>query len=99
MAAYQAATPNDDSVGDVWDDLEKMNDDVELLCEKLSAVELGSLSDALGGPGAVDEDVKSPICVEALASPCFLITYSSVATFLGLFISLNTIMVCAGVVC
>lgn len=67
MAAYQAATPNDNSVGDgVWDDLEKMNDDVELLCEKLSAVELGSLSDVLGGPGAVDEDIKSPICVEAL---------------------------------
>lgn len=68
MTAYQAATPNDNSVGDgVWDDLEKMNDDIELLCEALSLVELTSLSDALGGPAAVDEDDKSPICVEALA--------------------------------
>lgn len=32
MAAYQAANPNDDSVGNdaVWDDLEAMNDDVSL---------------------------------------------------------------------
>jgi hypothetical protein len=30
MAAYQSANPNDVSVGNnaVWDDLEKMNDDV-----------------------------------------------------------------------
>ena len=30
MAAYQAANPNDSSIGNdaVWDDLEKMNDDV-----------------------------------------------------------------------
>ena len=30
MAAYQAANPNDNSIGNdaVWDDLEKMNDDV-----------------------------------------------------------------------
>ncbi len=30
MAAYQSANPNDSSIGNdaVWDDLEKMNDDV-----------------------------------------------------------------------
>lgn len=56
MAAYQAASPNDSSESDgVWDDMEKMNDDVELLCEKLSAVELDSLSDALSVPDGLAE--------------------------------------------
>ena len=34
MAAYQAANPNDSSVGNdaVWDDLEKLNDDVSKAC-------------------------------------------------------------------
>ena len=33
MAAYQAANPNDNSIGNdaVWDDLEKMNDDVSIV--------------------------------------------------------------------
>lgn len=56
MAAYQAASPNDSSESDgVWDDMEKMNDDVELLCEKLSALELDSLSEALGCPEGLAE--------------------------------------------
>eukprot|EP00986_Skeletonema_menzelii_P011600 scaffold6046_cov158-Skeletonema_menzelii.AAC.4 len=56
MAAYQAASPNDSSDSDgVWDDMEKMNDDVELLCEKLSALELDSLSEALGCPDGLAE--------------------------------------------
>lgn len=56
MAAYQAASPNDSSDSDgVWDDMEKMNDDVELLCDKLSALELDSLSEALGGPDGLAE--------------------------------------------
>ena len=56
MSAYQAASPNDSSDSDgVWDDMEKMNDDVELLCDKLSALELDSLSSALGGPDGLAE--------------------------------------------
>jgi len=56
MAAYQKASPNDSSESDgVWDDMEKMNDDVELLCEKLSALELDSLSDALSSPDGLAE--------------------------------------------
>mmetsp|Transcript_1448 Transcript_1448/g.3013 ORF Transcript_1448/g.3013 Transcript_1448/m.3013 type:complete len:588 (+) Transcript_1448:3-1766(+) len=67
MTAYQAAITSDGSSGNdaVWDDLEKMNDDIELLCDKLSAMELGSLSDALGGANAVEDDGDG-ICVEAL---------------------------------
>ena len=58
MAAYQSANPNDGSVSDsaVWDDLEGMNDDIELLCDKLDAMELTSLNDLLGGAVAVSED-------------------------------------------
>ena len=58
MAAYQSANPNDGSVSDaaVWDDLEGMNDDIELLCDKLDAVELTSLNDVLGGAEAVSEE-------------------------------------------
>ena len=67
MTAYQAAIVSDGSSGNdsVWDDLEQMNDDVELLCDKLSHLELGSLSDALGGSNAAEEDGDG-ICVEAL---------------------------------
>lgn len=69
MSAYQAGNPNENSIGNgaVWDDMEKMNDDIELLCDKLSAVELTSLSDILGGPEAVEESSNVSICVEALA--------------------------------
>jgi len=69
MSAYQAANPNDSSVGNdaVWDDLEKMNDDIELLCDKLSVMELTSLNDILGGPEAVEEGSNTSVCVEALA--------------------------------
>jgi DnaJ family protein C protein 2 len=67
MTAYQAAIPNSESAGKVWDDLEQMNDDIELLCDKLSFLELNSLSDALGGAAAVEEDGNAPICVDALA--------------------------------
>ena len=69
MAAYQAANPNDSSIGNdaVWDDLEKMNDDIELLCDKLSAVELTSLNDILGGPEAVEEGSNTTVCVSALS--------------------------------
>lgn len=68
MTAYQAAIPNNESTGKdaVWDDLEQMNDDIELLCDKLSTVELNALSDALGGAAAVEEDGNAPICVDAL---------------------------------
>lgn len=66
MTAYQAAIPNPQSTGKVWDDLEQMNDDIELLCDKLSTLELNSLSDALGGAAAVEEDGAAPICVDAL---------------------------------
>jgi len=40
MAAYRASNPNDSSVGNdaVWDDLEKMNDDVSLALQKLLIV-------------------------------------------------------------
>lgn len=67
MTAYQAAIPNSDSTGKVWDDLEQMNDDIELLCDKLDTLELTQLSDALGGAAAVEEDSNTPICVDALA--------------------------------
>eukprot|EP00580_Thalassiosira_gravida_P018790 CAMPEP_0201670286 /NCGR_PEP_ID=MMETSP0494-20130426/26347_1 /ASSEMBLY_ACC=CAM_ASM_000839 /TAXON_ID=420259 /ORGANISM="Thalassiosira gravida, Strain GMp14c1" /LENGTH=674 /DNA_ID=CAMNT_0048151303 /DNA_START=60 /DNA_END=2084 /DNA_ORIENTATION=- len=69
MSAYQATNPNDNSIGNdaVWDDLEKMNDDIELLCDKLSVMELSSLNDILGGPEAVEEDSNASVCVEALA--------------------------------
>lgn len=67
MTAYQAAIPNADSAGKVWDDLEQMNDDIELLCDKLSTMELNALSDALGGAAAVEDDTNVPICVDALA--------------------------------
>ncbi|KAL9181374.1 hypothetical protein ACHAXT_010179 [Thalassiosira profunda] len=69
MAAYQASNPNDSSIGtdDPWDDLEKMNDDIELLCDKLSMMELTSLSDILGGPEAVEEGSNVSINVAALA--------------------------------
>lgn len=66
MTAYQSALPNDESTGKVWDDLEQMNDDIELLCDKLSALELNSLSDALGGASAVEEDGNTAICADAL---------------------------------
>ena len=68
MAAYQASNPNDSSIGtdDPWDDLEKMNDDIELLCDKLSVMELTSLSDILGGPEAVEEGSNVSINVAAL---------------------------------
>lgn len=69
MAAYQAANPNDSSVANdaVWDDLENMNDDIELLCDKLSVMELTALSDALGGPEVAEEAGNAAVCVEALA--------------------------------
>lgn len=69
MAAYQAGNPNDSSIGNgaVWDDLEKMNDDIELLCDKLSVMELTSLNDVMGGPEAVEEGSNTSVCVEALA--------------------------------
>jgi len=69
MAAYQAANPNDSSIGNdaVWDDLEKMNDDIELLCDKLSVMELTSLNDILGGPEAVEEGSNTTVCVSALS--------------------------------
>ena len=67
MTAYQAAIPNSDSTGKIWTDLEQMNDDVELLCEKLSTLELNSLSDVLGGAAAVEEGSNTPICSEALS--------------------------------
>ena len=70
MAAYQSANPNDGSVSDaaVWDDLEGMNDDIELLCDKLDAVELTSLNDVLGGAEAVSEEggPGNKVNVEAL---------------------------------
>ncbi|KAL3793144.1 hypothetical protein HJC23_005646 [Cyclotella cryptica] len=68
MTAYQAAIPNNESTGKdaVWDDLEQMNDDIELLCDKLSSVELNALSEVLGGSAAVEEDGNAPICVDAL---------------------------------
>jgi len=69
MAAFQASTTCDgsDTGNDAaWDDMEKMNDDVELLCDKLSAIELGSLSDALGGPAAMEADSGIKVHVEAL---------------------------------
>ena len=50
----------------VWDDLEQMNDDIELLCDKLSTVELNALSGALGGASAVEEDSNTPLCTDAL---------------------------------
>lgn len=69
MMAYRAGNPNDSSIGNnaVWDDLEKMNDDIELLCEKLSVIELASLNDVLGGPEAVEEGSGATVCREALA--------------------------------
>lgn len=67
MAAYQESIPNVESAGKVWADLEEMNDDIELLCDKLSTLELNSLSDALGGAAAVEEDSNTPICIDALA--------------------------------
>lgn len=69
MSAYQAGNPNDSSVGNdaVWDDLEAMNDDIELLCDKLSVLELTSLNDILGGPEAVEEGSNTSVCIEALA--------------------------------
>lgn len=66
MVAYQAANPNDSSVGNdaVWNDLEEMNDDIELLCDKLSALELTSLSDVLGGPEVVEEGSNVSVRVD-----------------------------------
>ncbi|KAL3802145.1 hypothetical protein ACHAW5_000230 [Stephanodiscus triporus] len=69
MAAYQSMNPNDSSeTGNdaVWDDLEKMNDDIELLSEKLSVTELTSLNDLLGGPEAAEEGSSAPVHVGAL---------------------------------
>lgn len=68
MAAYQSANPNDVSIGNnaVWDDLEKMNDDIELLSDKLSLMELNALNDLLGGPEAVEEGSTKSVCVSAL---------------------------------
>lgn len=40
---------------------------IELLCDKLSAVELTSLNDVLGGAEAVEEGSNVYVCVEALA--------------------------------
>lgn len=44
-----------------------LTQDIELLCDKLSTVELNDLSDALGGAAAVEDDSSAPIFVEALA--------------------------------
>jgi len=67
MVAYQAANPNDSSESSVWGDLEMMNDDIELLCDKLTAMELSSLSDILGGAEVVEEGSTATICVGALS--------------------------------
>ena len=54
MTAYQqqeSASPGER----VWENLEEMNDDMELLCSQLTAVQLTRLTDALGGPDATEE--------------------------------------------
>jgi DnaJ family protein C protein 2 len=68
MAAYQSKIPGGSETGNgsVWDDLETMNDDIELLCDKLSILELTSLTDLLGGVEAVEEESNVPVNVSAL---------------------------------
>ena len=68
MAAYQSSSPGGSETGNdsVWDDLETMNDDIELLCDKLSILELTSLTDLLGGMEAVEEESNISVNVSAL---------------------------------
>jgi len=50
MTAYQQH-----SDASIWDNLESMNDDVELLCSKLTEVQLSKLTEEIGGPDATPD--------------------------------------------
>ncbi|KAL7528175.1 hypothetical protein ACHAXR_005911, partial [Thalassiosira sp. AJA248-18] len=49
------------------DESKKKDAKIELLCDKLSVMELTSLNDVMGGPEAVEEGSNTSVCVEALA--------------------------------
>mmetsp|Transcript_9667 Transcript_9667/g.14527 ORF Transcript_9667/g.14527 Transcript_9667/m.14527 type:complete len:621 (-) Transcript_9667:97-1959(-) len=66
--AYEHYQQSKSSCSSSWENLDEANDDIDLLCKQLSAVELDSLSDALGGSQALlsESSSSSTVNVEAL---------------------------------